>query len=218
MRNHRRLCKFVALSVWTFVCGLAMANEVGLVTAVTGSVVLRGQNSAAGDLKPFVKLRAGDRLTLREARVQMVFFDGGLQETWQGAGEVEAGATSSRLLQGSLQGESRTLSPILVKQLSRTPDGSGGSKTGMIRLRSLAPSETLENLERNYSELRAAAAADDLSPELYRLTGYLELQEYVRLEAALGALEASRPNDSAVSELVALYRKSLPQRRDNNRY
>ncbi len=209
MRYHWGLCKCVALLVWTLACGVAVANEVGLVTAVTGSVVLRGHNSAAGDLKPFVKLRAGDRLTLREARVQMVFFDGGLQETWQGAGEVEAGATSSRLLQGSLQGESRTLSPILVKQLSRTPDGSGGSKTGMIRLRSLAPSETLETLERNYGELRATAAADDLAPELYRLTGYLDLQEYARLEAALGALEANRPNDTSVSELVALYRKSV---------
>lgn len=209
MRYHQGLCKLIALAVWGFASTLAGATEVGLVTAVTGSVALRGQNTGSTELKPFVKLRAGDRLTLREARVQLVFFDGGLQETWQGVGEVEAGANSSRLLQGSVQGESRTLPQILVKQLSRTPDGTGGGKTGMIRLRSLTPNETLESIERNYSELRAAAAPEDLAPELYRLTGYLELQDYARLEATLGTLAASRPNDPSVTELVALYRKSF---------
>ena len=157
--RYRVQVRIATLSVGMALCAAVAASEVGLVTAVTGSVALRGQTSGAGELKPFVKLQAGDRLTLREGRVQLVYFDGGVQETWQGAGELEAGTNTSRLVQGSLQGESRTLPPILVKQLSRTPDGTGSVKTGMIRLRSITPSETLETVERNYAELRAASSA-----------------------------------------------------------
>ena len=42
----------------------ASAAEVGLVTVAQGQIKLQEEKSAAADLKPFVKLRSGDRITL----------------------------------------------------------------------------------------------------------------------------------------------------------
>ena len=75
----------------------ASATEVGLVTAVAGNVKLQEEKSVASELKPFVKVREGDRLMMESnARLQLVYFDGGRQETWQGHGALEVGSGSMR--------------------------------------------------------------------------------------------------------------------------
>jgi hypothetical protein len=145
----------------------AWGAEVGLVTSITGRVLLQ-EEKAASELKPFVKLRAGDRLTLEgAARLQVVYFDGGRQETWQGAGQLEIGARAGNALKGGLQPEVKVLPAILVKQLSKTPSADDGVKAGMVRMRSMPTGGTLESLEKNYAELRKQADAADHNPELY---------------------------------------------------
>ena len=108
----------------------AAAAEVGLVTAVLGSVKLQEGKTAASELKPFVKLRAGDQLLLDGGSgLQVVYFEGGRQEKWQGPGLLEVGDASSRSLTGSGQPEIKTLPAILVKQLAKTPSPDGNVKT-----------------------------------------------------------------------------------------
>ena len=188
----------------------ALAVEVGLVTAVSGSVTLQEDKSAASELKPFIKLREGDRLVLQaKSRVQMVFFDGGRQETWQGAGALEVGSVSSKPVKGGVQAEIRTLPAILVKQLSKTPSPDGTVKTGMIRMRSMGTVGTLESVERNYADLRKQVEAGDRSPELYLLAGYLELREFDKLEGVLKQLRESNPGDSQIATLSALYVRAV---------
>ena len=148
----------------------ASATEVGLVTAVAGNVKLQEEKSVASELKPFVKVREGDRLMMESnARLQLVYFDGGRQETWQGHGALEVGSGSSKMSKGSMQPEVKTLPAILVKQLSKTPAQDDHVKTGMIRMRSMPPYDKLETVERNYEDMRKQSVADDLNPELYLL-------------------------------------------------
>lgn len=190
--------------------GGVAAAEVGLVTAVAGKVRLQEEKAAASELKAFVKLREGDRLTLDAAsRLQLVFFDGGRQETWKGSGALEVGTTSSKVVKGNPQSEVRTLPPILVKQLIKTPSPDGNVKAGMIRMRSMPSGGTLESIEKNYAELRKQAEAADRNPELYLLAGYFELREFDRIETVLKQLGDKAPGDPEVKLLGALYQRAI---------
>lgn len=197
--------------VWVaFVSAGAWGAEVGLVTAVSGNVRLQEDKAAASALKSFVKLRAGDRLTLEGAsRLQLVYFDGGRQETWQGAGQLEVGAVASTAVKGGLQPEVKTLPAILVKQLSKTPSPDGNVKAGMIRMRSMPSGGTLESIEKNYADLRRQAEADDRNPELYLLASYFELREFERVERLLKQMNEKTPNDLELRTLNALYARAI---------
>lgn len=196
-------------AVLFFLSAGAWAVEVALVTAASGGIRLQDEKSAS-ELKSFIKLREGDRLTLQgNARLQIVFFDGGRQETWQGAGALEVGSVSSRALKGGLQAEVKTLPAILVKQLSKTPSPDGSVKTGMIRMRSMPATATLESVDSNYADLRKQAEAGDRSPELYLLASYFELREFDRLEDALKQLRDKSPGDAQLAALSALYARAV---------
>jgi hypothetical protein len=193
-----------------FVSAGAWAAEVGLVTSVSGSILLQEEKAAASALKPFVKVRAGDRLTMEgAARLQLVYFDGGRQETWQGAGQLEIGAAASTSLKGGQQPEVRTLPAILVKQLSKTPSPDGNVKAGMVRMRSMPSGGTLESIEKHYAELRRQADAGDRNPELYLLAGYFELREFERVERLLKQMNEKTPNDFELRALNALYARAI---------
>ena len=59
----------------------ASAVETGLVTAISGTVKFKEERSSVSVLKAFTKLRDGDRIIMDGvSRVQIVYFDGGLQE------------------------------------------------------------------------------------------------------------------------------------------
>lgn len=193
-----------------FLSAAAWGAEVGLVTAVSGNVRLQEEKAAASELKSFVKLRAGDRLSMEGAsRLQMVYFEGGRQETWQGAGQLEVGSGQSKVVTGSLQPEVKTLPAILVKQLSKTPSPDGNVKAGMVRMRSMPSGGTLESVEKNYADLRKQAEAGDRNPELYLLAGYFELREFDKVDALLKQMGEKSPGDQEVRALAALYKRAI---------
>ena len=203
---------------WLLVVPVAGAAEVGLVTSLAGSVVRQDVKAPGNALKPFVKVWDGDRLTLGDAaRVQIVYFDGGRQETWSGAGTIAVGETEGVVKKGKPVAEVRTLSPLLVKQLARTPGTDGNLRAGMVRSRSIPPPKGTELAEQNYAELRANTPADDRSPELYLLSSYLELREFAKIEGLLQQLKTGAPEDAEIEALCALYTraaetaKSLPK-------
>ncbi|MFZ2854633.1 MAG: hypothetical protein WAZ34_11065 [Rhodocyclaceae bacterium] len=186
------------------------AAEVGLVTALSGVVKLQEEKSAASVLGAFVKLREGDRLTLQgNVRLQIVFFDGGREETWLGAGTLAVGRESSQVVKGSLQSAIRTLPAILVKQLAKTPSSDGPVKVGMIRMRSIQPVTSLEPVEAEYAELRKQAAADDRNPELYLLASYFELREFEKLDGVLKRLDDANPGDAQLAALKTHYSQAV---------
>ncbi len=195
------------------------AAEAGLITALSGSVKLLDDKAASVEIKPFVKVRRGDRLKIGEAsesgenggrtRVQIVYFDSARQETWTGSGTLEIESQSAKVLEGSLRAEVRMLPEILAKQLSKTPSSGGNVKAGMIRLRAMASLETGESAEKAYAGLRQQAVAGDRIPELYLLASYFELRAYDKLEALLAQLGEKAPGDAEVAALAALYSRAI---------
>jgi hypothetical protein len=198
---------FFSVSAW--------AVEAGLLTAVSGTVLLLDDKAAASGLKPFVKVRDGDHLALQEnSRLQIVFFDGGRQETWQGAGVLEVGSTSSKVLKGSLQPEVKTLPAILVKQLSKTPSPDSGVKAGMIRMRSVPTPEKVELAEKSYADFRKQSEPADRNPEIFIFAAYFELREFEKLEALLKSLGESSPKDPELNALIELYAGAVKKARE----
>ncbi|MDP3817180.1 hypothetical protein [Pseudomonas sp.] len=189
----------------------AQANEVAMVTALSGTVEWQAPGAApAMPLKAFSKLRAGDRLKLAAAaRVQLVFFQSGREEVWQGAGDLLLGSEASAVTTGTPQQQSRLLPRLLVKQLARTPAPEGQIRAGMVRLRSMPSGGTLESVENNYAELRSKAAATDRNPELYLLAGYFELREFAKLQQLLARLDEQSPGSNELAVLRSLYVRAM---------
>ena len=190
----------------------ASAVETGLVTAISGTVKFKEERSSVSVLKAFTKLRDGDRIIMDGvSRVQIVYFDGGLQETWLGTGEIGIGSTSSKKIKGSPQLETKTLPAILVKQLTKTPSADGNVKAGMVRLRSIPSSEKTRDAENQYEQLRGQTDPGDRSPELYLLASYLELREFDKLDNFLKQLNEKSPNDAELATLTEIYTKAASE-------
>jgi len=148
----------------------AAAESVAIVTAVEG-VVMRGKDI----LQPFEKLPAGEAINLSNAKVRLVYLASGRQETWQGSGRIVLGEKESR---GSNLAAPliSSLPELLVKQLAKPTTLAAHERAGAVRLRALGNPQAVEAIENNYKQLRAQAAEDDLTPELYRLSALAELK------------------------------------------
>lgn len=193
-----------------FLSAAAWGAEIGLVTSLSGRILLQEERSAVAELKPFARLRTGDRLILEgTSHLHLVFFDSGREEIWQGSGQLEIGSGASRVVKGSLQPEARVLPSAVVRQIAKTPPADGSARTDKGRMRSMPTAGTLESLEKNYADLRRQAEADDRNPELYLLAGYFELREFERVEALLKRMSEKAPGDMEVRVLRGLYARAI---------
>lgn len=181
--------------------------DVGMVTQLSGgvSVVSAGATRAA---VPFYKVSAGDKLTLgANARVQIVYFGNGRQEVWQGAGKVEVGSMESK---SSLTPRVSQLPPLVVNQLAKTPAAGQQGKAGMVRVRSLARPD-VAHIEKQYQELKATVAADDLTPEVFLLTSMIEIREYARAKELLAEFGGKPGYKSLVDHFSPLVAAGAPK-------
>ncbi len=191
--------------------GLALALEVGLVTALSGTVALNVPvQTESRTLQLFSKLHEGDQLILPEkTSLQLVLFHSGEEQVWQGPGELQVHRSGISAQDAALQPQVRQLPKLLVKQLAKTPAPDGQVKAGMVRLRSMPSGGTLESVEKNYAQLRKAAMATDRNPELYLLAGYFELREFELLQQVLTRMEKESPGDKEVALLRSLYARAV---------
>jgi hypothetical protein len=178
-----------------------------MVTAIEGKVE-RIKGGTRTPLEAFERVEAGELLALDKARLTLVFFLTGRQETWQGSGRLELEPGEGKGF-GLAAPETKALAPFLVKQISRTPTLLAQGRAGATRLRAMATPEAIAKVEESYKRLRMEAAANDLNPEMYRLSALFEMKAYDEVEIALRELESSRPDYGEATLLVALYRKAL---------
>lgn len=184
------------------------AKAVALVTQLDGSVFFLVE-SGQRPVKSFVKLLEGDVLALdKAARLQIVYFDGGRQETWAGSGRLEIAQTESKP-SGLSAPQIKKLPAILVKQIARTPALDKHARSGAARLRTVASAEAIARVEQTYAKWRAQTAPDDLTPEFYRLTEFFNMSEIDRVERILAELQQEQPLDAQVMLLVSLYREAI---------
>lgn len=174
--------------------------QVAMLTQVGGDVTVTGKEGARPAVA-FLKVNEGDRLTLSaNARVQMVYLASGRQEIWKGAGPVEISAQEGRST--SLKPEASLVSPIILKQLAKTPAVGQHGKTGMVMLRSLDDLAAVEQLDEDYAKFRASAAPDDVTPEVFLLSAMLDFGELDRARKVLENLEVKQVTHPAYAPVV----------------
>lgn len=192
------------------------AAEVALVMSVQGKVSrLDGANQVP--VEAFVKLKSGDRLTLDNAtRLQLVYFRSGRQETWSGSGALVMAAKESGS-EGLPAPRIKTLPPVMVSQLARTPALDSQGRGGVTRLRSIATEDAIAKLDATYLELKSKAEGDDLAPEMYLLSGLYEMRQLDRVETLLGEMKQDRPKNLEAALLISLYKKAVRNAREGRK-
>jgi hypothetical protein len=179
--------------------GSAWAEEV-MLTQVTGDVRVSGKDGPRAAV-PFLKVTEGDTVTLAgNAQVQMVYLASGRREIWRGSGEIAIGSQEGR--SPSLKAETSLLPPLILKQLAKTPAVGQQGRTGMVMVRGLDDLEALDRLEKDYADFRASAAADDVMPEVFLLSGLLDFQDYERARKVLADLKTRQASQPAYQALV----------------
>lgn len=186
----------------------AWAQDTALVMSLQGKVV-RAAQPAPQPVEAFVKLKQGDVLTLdKDARLQVVYFEGGRQETWTGAGKLEIASAESKAT-GLAAPQVKQLPAVMVKQLARTPSLDSQGRAGVMRLRSIPTPEAIAKVEENYKKLKAEADKTDLGPEMYRLSGLFEMHELDKVEQAVADLQKEHAGNLEAKLLASLYTKAL---------
>ena len=198
LQNFRRL---VAVAVIAFpMSGTAADKEAGMITQAQGSATYTTGQDKDKPVVAFMKLRVGDKLTLsKDAKLQLVYFDNGRQETWTGAAKVVIGANESQAAGAANPPQVKKLPAFVLQQLSRAPGVVSDlkSRSGMILVRSL-PMTKMRELDENYAALRKEAAEDDVTPELYMLAGLHELKLYRDMKPVLEEMRRRQPNNPEV--------------------
>ncbi len=189
----------VVLMIAGALAGRATAQD-AMLTQVAGDVKISGKAGARAAV-PFLKVNNADMLTLGgAARVQMVYLANGRQEIWKGSGEVVVGTLEGR--SASLKADVSQLPALVLKQLAKTPAVGQQGKTGMVMVRGLDDLDALDRLEKDYADFRAHAAADDVTPEIFLLSGLLEFQDVKRAKDVLADLKAKQPVQPAYQPVI----------------
>ncbi len=109
--------------------------DAGMAVAVVGPVLTKpGTGGKALPLPPFSKIRDGDRLTLEEGgSVQILFYDTGRRETWEGPSTIVVGEKEAKLLKGTVDpvvedmgdnvGESMSSLSVILTQAEKERGG-----------------------------------------------------------------------------------------------
>lgn len=217
MKAGKSFFGMVIALVWIACGSTAVAAEgVALITALEGKVS-RVANNGRNAVQAFEKLRPGDLLALEDnASVRIVFFSSQRQESWQGVGRVEIGSDRARGA-GLSEPEVKVLPEIMVRQIAKTPSFDSHGRAGAVRLRSISTPEAIAKLDSNYKQLRANTAAEDINPEIFLLSGLLELRQLDRIEGVLSDLKTSHPGNMEASVLASLYHKTLKNLRESGK-
>lgn len=201
MSNQQSFKCLAAIALLIFPLLAAAADkEAGMITQTQGNTTYTSGQDKDKPVVAFMKLRAGDKLKLsKDAKLQLVYFENGRQETWNGAAKVVVGATESQSSDAANPVQVKKLPPIVLQQLSRAPGVVSDlkSRSGMILVRSL-PMTELRKLDENYTALRKDAAEDDVTPELYMLAGLHELKLYRDMKPVLEEMRRRQPNNPEV--------------------
>lgn len=210
MSTFQRFNQILALLAVLFpLSALAAEGESGMVTQVIGGVSYSSAGEKDKPVVAFMKVRAGDKIVVaKDAKLQLVYFQGGRQEAWRGAAQLEVGSSESR---SASQPEVKQLPALVLQQLIRAPGVVTDlkSRTGMIFVRSLPTREKLRELDDTYAAMRKDAAADDVTPELYLLSGLHELKLYQDMKSVLDEMRQRQPDNAEVKAVYDQYSKVM---------
>jgi hypothetical protein len=204
----------------TLCCGLTVlaafstsaADDVGVVDRLSGEVTVKSSAGNQFSGTPFMKVREGDLLVLKPGSVvQMVYFDARRRELWKGASSFTAGSAGGT----AVTGQAISVSEVKGVRASKSLAYAGNvQRLGSLTLRSVAqgPDDaTIAQAQADYLLWVAAAAPDDILPELSMLGLLRERQDPALIAPYLQALRRKQPGRSDINALIKQYQGSGAQ-------
>ncbi len=210
MKTSIRTLGLVALL--SFFAAAVAAQDVGVVNMLAGDVTYTTGGSTS-KAKNFMKVREGDKFSVPSgAQLRIVYFKGGRQEGYTGPAVITAGAEKSTQQSGS-QPQVTTLPAGVPQKIAQTPElvqiarlgRSGGvAVRGVERDVKLTPQQETEvrQAKQTYEQLRKAAPANDINPELYL---YAVLQDYLLyndMKSVVAEMQKRQPSNPDVAAMV----------------
>lgn len=182
--------------------------DIGIVNMVKGGVTLSPQSGAAAAVKPFIKVREGDRFDLAAgAQVRLVYFEGARQERWAGPSSFRASRLQSNAITGS-PAEISALPASVPQRMARVPELMQNARLGGIQVRSAqavrrVQENAITEAHSTYDQLRKELPGDDITPELYLFATLNEYQLYEDMVPVVDEMLRKQPQSDDVKSLAA---------------
>lgn len=209
----KHLC--LTLVLLPAMAGAAEKDDSGMVTMVQGNVFLSNLQEKSKPAIAFMKVRSGDKLQLpKDARLQILYFDGGRQESWHGESQIEIGMLESKADKNAAPPEIKQLPSAVLQRLTNAPLMLSNirNRTGMVMVRALAPEEKVQELDQSYAAMRRQAEAGDVTPELYLLSGLYEMKRYREMKGVLEEIQRRQPDNPEIMTISEHYAKIMEQK------
>jgi hypothetical protein len=204
-----------ALLMWVVLPASAQLRDVGLVNLVIGEVRFAPVSGASTPVKPFMRVREGDRFNLPAgAQVRVVFFEGARQERWVGPSSFRAARAHAEAISGAVA-EVAQLPASAPQRIARIPDLMQDAKLGGIRVRGAgrspgaaeAPAGSLAEARATYQQMKQALPADDITPELYYYAALEEYAKYDEMGAVVAEMQRKQPASDDLKALADWVKK-----------
>jgi hypothetical protein len=201
----------------------AQPPDVGLVTMLSGNVTYWNNvyQETPAAVQAFMKIRQGDRFKLRAgAVIQLVYFLGGRQETWNGPVTLAVGDSESHpdgqkqpqpqprvvvLPAGTTQGVRRI--PVLLRRAGLSRPGAAtirGDVEALSASTPLTPEEKAEiaGAKETYHSIRKQTDPGDITPELYLLGVLTDYEQYSEMEGVIREALKRQPDNEILKGLM----------------
>jgi hypothetical protein len=210
MKNIIGTLGLAAILAWAGAANAA--DDVGLVNQLNGDVSYASGGNAS-KAKAFMKVREGDKFTVHAgSQLRIVYFQGGRQELFTGPATLVAGTQSSQQQTGA-QPQVTTLPAGVPQKIAQTPElvqiarlgRSGGvAVRGAQQVQRLTPQAQAEvrQARQTYDQMRKAAAADDIVPELYLYSVLQDHLLYGEMQGVVSEMEKRQPKNPDVAVMA----------------
>lgn len=208
-----------AMTAATSSIALGQGADVALVNMVSGDVTYVARAEPSGRVRPFMKVREGDRIDVAAGgQVRIVFFEGARQEAWAGPASFRAGKTATEPISGKSV-EATNLPQRVPQRLARIPELIQSSKLGGSQLRGLTRQQTargdrqttLIQARAAYEKMRQDMPADDITPELYLYAELYEFLAYEEMKAVVAEMQRKQPGNQDVKAFDAWLTDRTPR-------
>lgn len=190
----------------------AQGADVGLVNMVAGDARFVPLAGRAAEVKPFMKIRDGDRFNLSAgAQLRLVYFETARQERWSGPASFRAGKGGSDAIAGTPV-EVSTLPAAARQRIARVPELMQNAKLGGIQVRgglsrqqpaSLDQQSTMREARDTYESMRRGVAADDITPELVLYAALYDFLLFDEMKIVVDEMLRKQPDNDELRQLRA---------------
>ena len=191
----------------SFVQAQALSTDIAFVTAVSGDVRYHSKDEATKPAQAYMRIRHGDTVRLANgASVRLSYTTVPRQETWVGPGTFVVTLAGGEKLTGSAPVIAQ-LPNSVPQKLAKVAELMKTSHRGGLVVRSVKPSVAvnLENVAAAmsvYESMRANTTANDVTPELFLYSVFLEYQMLDDLKIVAKEMRTRQPDNLEIRLLT----------------